>query len=115
MIKKQLAWIYCRIDSPEDFRGTLKFQRQQLIDYADQMNLEVAGCSEDIGIMTDSNCPGFKRAVQNIRDQQAQVLLVYQLSGLAANVMKPTLRSLAADGIGIYSPMEGEILLEGFG
>ena len=41
------AWIYCRIDAPEDLHGALKRQRQQLMDYAEQMGCEVVGSSQD--------------------------------------------------------------------
>ena len=46
---KKKAWLYYHIDAPEDSHGTLKGQRQQLMDYAEQMGFEVAGSSCDIG------------------------------------------------------------------
>lgn len=48
MNQKKRAWVYCRIDAPEDTHGTLKDQRQQLMDYAEQMGFIVVGSSEDM-------------------------------------------------------------------
>lgn len=48
MEQKKRAWVYCRIDAPEDAHGALKGQRQQLMDYADQMGFMVAGSSEEL-------------------------------------------------------------------
>ena len=48
------AWIYCRIDAPEDLHGALKRQRQQLMDYAEQMGCEVVGSSQDTGASKQS-------------------------------------------------------------
>ena len=45
MHQEPKAWIYCRIDAPEDVHGMLKVQRKQLMDYAEQMGFQVKGSS----------------------------------------------------------------------
>jgi len=42
------AWLYCRIDAPEDRNGTLKKQEKQLYDFAEQLGYQVAGTSADL-------------------------------------------------------------------
>ena len=48
MQTQQNAWIYCKIDAPEDAHGMLKSQRKQLMDYAEQMGFCVVGSSSDL-------------------------------------------------------------------
>ena len=42
MKQEKRAWVYCRIDAPEDTHGALKNQRKLLMDYAEQMGFVVA-------------------------------------------------------------------------
>lgn len=67
MEQKKRAWVYCRIDAPEDAHGALKGQRQQLMDYADQMNFIVAGSSEDLASGLSFDRPGLNRFVEGRR------------------------------------------------
>lgn len=43
------AWIYCRIDAPEDTHGALKGQYEKLETYAAQMSFDIVGSSQDLG------------------------------------------------------------------
>ena len=47
--RKKKAWIYTRIDAPEDSHGTLKKQYEQLNTYGEQLRVEIAGSSSDMG------------------------------------------------------------------
>ncbi|MDD4753388.1 MAG: recombinase family protein, partial [Desulfitobacteriaceae bacterium] len=58
MEQKKRAWIYCRIDAPEDTHGALKGQKKELSDYAEQMDFVIVGESEDIGSGLDYNRTG---------------------------------------------------------
>ena len=58
MEQKKRAWLYCRIDAPEDTHGTLKEQKKELWDYAEQLGLEVAGASQDLGSGLTLDRPG---------------------------------------------------------
>ena len=49
MDQEKRAWLYCRIDAPEDAHGALKGQKKELMDYAGQMGFILIGESEDIG------------------------------------------------------------------
>ena len=67
MKQEKRAWVYCRIDAPEDTHGALKNQRKLLMDYAEQMGFVVAGCSEDFGSGADFERPGWKRAAKAVQ------------------------------------------------
>ena len=53
MNKKKKAWVYTRIDAPEDRYGSLKRQDQKLTEYASRMGWEVVGHSQDTGSCRD--------------------------------------------------------------
>ena len=57
MNEKKKAWIYTRIDAPEDQYGSLKRQDQKLTEYASRMGWEVVGHSQDTGSCWDMNRP----------------------------------------------------------
>jgi DNA invertase Pin-like site-specific DNA recombinase len=42
------AWLYCRIDAPEDRNGALKKQEKQLYDFAEQLGYQIVGTSVDL-------------------------------------------------------------------
>ena len=64
MEQKKRAWLYCRIDTPEDTHGTLKIQKKELVDYAEQMKFEIVGSSEDLGSLRIFERPGLAECVQ---------------------------------------------------
>lgn len=111
MKNEKRAWIYCRIDAPEDTHGALKDQRKQLMDYAEQMEFIVAGCSEDTGNRDQLGWPGLKLAIQAAKQQRIQALLLAELPrfGTAQWAALPLLKSAVQNGIAVYSPMEGKI------
>ena len=45
------AWVYSRIDAPEDSHGSLKHQDQQLCEYAEKMGFKVVGHSQDLACL----------------------------------------------------------------
>lgn len=114
MEQKTKAWLYCRIDAPEDTHGMLKNQKKELYDYAEQMGLTVIGCSEDLGTGLDWNRPGLAEVEKAAEEGKMDVLLVKKLSRLGRDTtqMLEFLRGLEQLGIKLYSPLEGEIRLE---
>ena len=60
MHQEPKAWIYCRIDAPEDVHGMLKVQRKQLMDYAEQMGFQVKGSSTDLAAGNSDILPGWE-------------------------------------------------------
>jgi len=114
-MKEQLrAWIYCRIDAPEDEHGSLKSQKEELYNYAEQMGFVVAGSSQDTGSGLEINCPGLSEALQAAEEGKTDVLLVKRLDRISRNTPKTIglLQNLKQLGITMYSPLEGEISLE---
>ena len=114
MKEQKSAWIYCRIDAPEDAHGNLKNQRKELYDYAEQMGFEVAGFSEDTGSGLDFNRNGLLEVRKAAGDGRMDVLLVKTLDCLGRDTAKTLefFRGLDQLGIRIYSPLEGEIHLD---
>ena len=109
---RQRAWIYCRIDAPEDTHGALKGQKKELMDYAEQMGFEVVGSSEDIGIGLELECFGLKEVKRVAEDGKIDVLLVKRLDCLERNADKllELLYYMDQIGIELYSPLEGQIV-----
>jgi len=116
MEQKNRAWLYCRIDAPEDAHSALKGQRKELSDYAEQMGFEIAGVSEDTGSVLDFEQPGLLEVMKAAGDGKMDVLLVKRLDRIGRDMVKTMefLRGLDQLGIRIYSPMEGEIRLAQF-
>lgn len=111
---QQRAWIYCRIDAPEDTHGALKGQKKELIDYAEQMGFEVVGESEDIRSGLDFNRAGLAEVMKAAGDGKMDVLLVKKLDRMGRDAAKTLefLRGLDQLGVELYSPLEGQIQLD---
>lgn len=111
---QQRAWLYCRIDAPEDTHGTLKGQKKELMDYAEQMSFEIVGESKDLGNGLDFDLAGLSEVMKAAGEGKMDVLLVKKLDRLGRDTVKTLefIRGLEQLGIELYSPIEGEIKLE---
>lgn len=111
MENKNRAWIYCRIDAPEDTHGALKGQRKQLMDYADQMGFETAGCSEDTAGGLEFDRPGLKRFTEAAKQGNINILIIRDLSRIGRSVCEAVeyLNRLKQMGVDVYSPLEGRL------
>lgn len=111
---QQRAWIYCRIDAPEDTHGALKGQKKELVDYAEQMGFEIVGESEDLGSGLDYERVGLSEIVKAAGEGRIDMLLVKKLDRLGRDTVKTLelIRGLEQLGIQIYSPLEGEIRMD---
>ena len=110
-MEQKNAWIYCRIDAPEDTHGALKGQYEQLERYASQMGFAVVGSSQDLGSGLAMDRPGLLAVREAVKDKDTQVLLVTSIIRIgrdAAGVME-FIGDLSSCGVRIFSPMEGEI------
>ncbi len=110
---QQRAWIYCRIDAPEDTHGALKGQEKELMDYAEQMGFMVVGESKDIGSGLEFDRAGLAEVLKAAGDGKIEILLVKKLDCLGRDMVKmlELLRGLDQLGIELYSPLEGQIQL----
>lgn len=113
---KKSAWIYCRIDAPEDVHGALKGQYERLETYAAQMGFTVVGSSQDMGSGLNFNRSGLQAVLEAAKAGSFQYLLVDSVSRIGRDMTKTTafIKILKDCGISIYSPMEGEIKLSDF-
>jgi hypothetical protein len=111
---RQRAWIYCRIDAPEDTHGTLKGQKKELMDYAEQMGFAVVCESEDIGSGMNSERTGLAEVMKAAGEGRMDVLLVKKVDCLERDTAKllDLLRDLDQLGVDLYSPLEGQIQLD---
>lgn len=111
MDQSKRAWLYCRIDAPEDEHGRLKGQKKELSDYADQMGFEVAGASQDTGSGLNFDISGLAEVSEAAAVGKMDVLLIVNVSRLGRDTMKTMdfIRRLNEQDIQVYSPMEGEI------
>lgn len=113
---KKTAWIYCRIDTPEDTHGALKGQYERLETYAAQMGFAVVGSSQDLGSGLNFDRPGLQAVLEAAKTGNFQVLLVDSVSRIGRDMAKTVnfIQTISDYGISIYSPMEGEIKLSDF-
>lgn len=113
---KKFAWIYCRIDAPEDTHGALKGQYERLETYAAQMGFAVIGSSQDLGSGLNFDRPGLQAVLEAAKAGSFQVLLVDSVSRIGRDMAKTVnfIQTISDCGISIYSPMEGEIKMSDF-
>lgn len=108
------AWIYSRIDAPEDEHGALKGQEKELVEYARQIELQVVGISSDLGGGTDFDWPGLQRFTAAAGRGEFDILLVKSISRLGKDARRTFtfIEQLGALGVSVFSPLEGEIKLD---
>jgi DNA invertase Pin-like site-specific DNA recombinase len=113
---KKSAWIYCRIDAPEDTHGALKGQYERLETYAAQMGFAVVGSSQDLGSGLNFERPGLQAVLESAKAGSFQILLVDSVSRIGRDMAKTVkvIQTISDCGISIYSPMEGEIRMSDF-
>lgn len=111
MNQSKRAWLYCRIDAPEDEHGRLKGQKKELADYAEQLGFEVVGASQDAGSGLRFDRSGLAEVSEAAETGKMDVLLVVNISRLGRDIQKTMdfIRRLNEQGIQVYSPLEGEI------
>jgi DNA invertase Pin-like site-specific DNA recombinase len=110
------AWIYCRIDAPEDTHGALKGQYERLETYAAQMDFAVVGSSQDLGSSLNFDRPGLQTVLEAAKAWSFQILLVDSVSRIGRDMTKTVnfIQTISGFNVSIYSPMEGEIKLSDF-
>jgi DNA invertase Pin-like site-specific DNA recombinase len=113
---RKSAWIYCRIDAPEDTHGALKGQYERLEIYAAQMGFTVVGSSQDLGSSLNFDRPGLQTVLEAAKAGSFQILLVDSVSRIGRDMEKTIafMNTITNCGVSIYSPAEGEIKLSDF-
>lgn len=114
MKAKKRAWLYCRIDAPEDTHGILKTQKRELLSYAEQMGFEVVGNSYDIGSGLILERPGLAECMESAIAGKMDVLIVKSLPRIVRDTMGTIefLRGLDQLGVTLYSPLDGTFTFE---
>lgn len=109
MDSRKRTWAYCSIDAPEDENDTLKKQRLQLIEYAEQMGFEVVGSSSDLGQKPLWERAGFKRFLDAVLKEGVHILIIASPRCLSHSSMQMAqLQALIkSHGLQVYSPLTG--------
>ncbi|NBH71024.1 recombinase [Clostridiaceae bacterium] len=81
--RKKKAWIYTRIDAPEDSHGTLKKQYEQLNTYGEQFQMKIAGSSSDMGEETRLERSGLNLFLEAKDSREIEVLLILDSSRIS--------------------------------
>ena len=113
--RKKKAWIYTRIDAPEDSHGTLKKQYEQLNTYGEQLRVEIAGSSSDMGETAGLERPGLDLFLEEKDSRGIEVLLVLDSSRISRDkeLVTDFLLRMHQCGIEVCSPLEGIISAAG--
>jgi DNA invertase Pin-like site-specific DNA recombinase len=108
--KQTRAWLYTRIDAPEDSGGALKAQERELRGYAEQAGLSVAGCSSDTGTEHFAVREGFCVMLIAAERGDFDALIIRDLARLApVGESLGMLRHLQKHGVTVLSPLEGNL------
>ena len=107
--RKKKAWIYTHIDAPEDSHGTLKKQYEQLNTYGEQLQMEIAGSSSDMGETIGLERPGLDLFLEEKNGRGIEVLLVLDSSRISRdkNLCREFLLRMTQSRIEVCSPLEG--------
>ena len=111
MNEKKKAWVYTRIDAPEDRYGSLKRQDQKLTEYASRMGWEVVGHSQATGSCRDMNRPGLQALTDAVSQGCVNILGVSgpdRLSRKAKDIIAYA-EFLQNFDVEAYSPEQGKI------
>ena len=111
MNEKKKAWVYTRIDAPEDRYGSLKRQDQKLTEYASRMGWEVVGHSQDTGSCRDMNRPGLQALTDAVSQGCVNILVVSGPDRLSRNAKDIIAYAefLQNFDVEAYSPEQGKI------
>ncbi len=103
------AWIYTRLNAPDDGQDSLKRQEKELIDCACQIGLSVIGSSSDLGSGTDMDRAGLISMTAAAREGQFDVLLVKSISRIGRNIEQAValIHQLAGLRVAVISSSEG--------
>ncbi|MNW40040.1 hypothetical protein D3C74_171440 [compost metagenome] len=108
---KQRAWLYCRIDAPEDVLGRLKGQRSELTAYAGQLGMDIIGISEDMGSGLNMKRSGLHEVQATALAGRMDALLVTQASRIGRSVLELAAftKAMGNHGVAVYSVLDGDL------
>ncbi len=103
------AWLYCRIDAPEDRNGALKKQEKQLFEFSEQLGYQPVGTSSDLG-----NNRNLENLIQAAAVEHFDILLVSSLFHIHYDCSRAIqyVRQFQSLGVEVLSPLEGRISAE---
>lgn len=80
------VWLYCRADSKVNSKGALTTQKRRLERYANRHNLNVVGCSSDIGSGLTLDRQGLLEFHIAMEEGQVDILLLQNLFRLGQDL-----------------------------
>lgn len=114
MKNERNAWIYTRIDAPEDVHNALGGQEKELCEYSEALGYLVAGVSSDLGGGLSTDRPGLHRMVEAVSGRRVQAVLVMDMATLARNaaIAHSLLTRFEVNGVEVLSPKHGRLTLQ---
>lgn len=111
MNEKKKAWVYTRIDAPEDRYGMLKKQDQTLTEYAQHMGWEVVGHSQDLAGGRNINRPGLQALTDAVTAGAVEILVISNVSRISRDIrnIHTYAEFLKSNGIDTFAPAVGRI------
>lgn len=103
------AWLYCRIDAPEDRNGALKKQEKQLFEFSEQLGYQPVGTSSDLG-----GNRNLEKLIQAAAVKHFDILLASSLFHIHYDRSRAIqyVRQFQGLGVEVLSPLEGRISAE---
>lgn len=112
-MERKNAWIYCRLDDPQDIGGVMSIQYRQLKKFAEQKDFYAVGVSEDRSNGLTRDRPGLRAIREAVRDGDVQILLVSSVSRIGRDTEQvgQFLSFLHEHGVQAYAVKEGELTM----
>ncbi|WP_291300157.1 recombinase family protein [Desulfosporosinus sp. BICA1-9] len=80
------VWIYCRVANPDDM--ALKFQQEQMVEYARKQGWEVVSITAEQGSGLDFNRKGLKEVMEVVEAKQIDIVLAKSICRIGRDVYK---------------------------
>ena len=110
-MEQKKAWLYMRIDAPEDTGNLLGQQEKELSEYAKALDMLVVGVSSDMGTRPLDECPGLQGMLLAAANHTMDAVLALSHCHVACeeNELAKIIHKLAKYNIDIYTPGAGSL------
>lgn len=105
-MEQRRAWLYTRIDAPENSNGLLKGQKKELSEYAAALGLKIFGTNSDRGVEPQSDRPGPQSLLAAAANHKMDVVITVSPHCIARDdkERRHILHTLAELGVSVYTP-----------
>lgn len=112
-MSRERVWLYSRVAIGGNSAGLLEAQERSMKQYAREHELEVVGCSSDVGNSLTIDRPGLLNFRAAVMEKQVDVLLTQNISRLGRDVEQVIRywKFLQDHGVRVFTVTDGEIYL----